>query len=147
MSIYKALRAFLLADAPLAAVLGTRIYPIKLPQNPTFPAVTIQQISGFRYGHLRGPASLARPRYQIDAWTHARSSASAFEECQVLGGLLLSRLEAYSGMMADTSTSPVSVYQVWVEFIDDRELFEEDINGGFYRYSADYFIWWQTTTV
>lgn len=144
MSIYRALRAFLLADAPIAAAVGTRIYPTKLPQNATFPALTVTRVSGSRIGRLKGRASLARPRYQIDAWTKERASASAFEEAQVLGGLVLDRLEAYSGTMTDPTTSPPTVYQTWVEFLDDREFFEEDVNGGFYRHSSDYYIWHQT---
>lgn len=144
MSIYRALRAYLLADPAIAGVVATRIYPIRLPQGATFPAITIQRVSGFRQGVLLGRASLARPRYQIDAWTHVRSGASAYDEAQVLGGLILDRLEGYTGTMTDAQTSPVTVYQTAVEFITDQELYEEGVDGGWYRHSSDFYVWHST---
>lgn len=139
VEIYRALRAFLLADATIATAVGTRIYPQKLPQNVTYPAITILRVSAPRANVLHGPASLARPRYQIDCWMQEKSGISAFEVAQDLGSAVLNRLEAYSGVMTDPTTA--MDYDTGVTFDDERDLFDTDVIDGYFRHSADYFIW------
>lgn len=141
VEIYRALRAFLLADATIAAAVVTRIYPQKLPQGVTYPAITILRVSAIRANVLNGPASLARPRYQIDCWMWEKSSTTAYTDAQALGGAVRSRLEGYSGVMTDPATSPPTGYKTGVTFDDERDLFDPDVNGGFFRHSADYLIW------
>lgn len=141
VGIYRALRAFLLADATIAAAVDTRIYPQKLPQGVTYPAITILRVSGIRANVLKGKASLARPRYQIDCWMWEKSSTTAYTDAQTLGGAVLARLEGYSGVMTDPATSPPAAYQTGVTFDDERDLFDPDINGGYFRWSGDFFIW------
>lgn len=143
MDIFKHVRAHLLEPSELRTALGTRVYPVKLPQNPTLPAMSIQRVSGVRYQSLRGRASLARPRYQFDIWTR-EGTASAFSESQRLGRLLLDRIEGKDISVMDDDVSPAEPRIVSFEFDSDRDLFETDVNGGLYRYSADFFIWFQT---
>lgn len=144
VEIYRALRAFLLADATIAATVVTRIYPQKLPQNVTYPAITITRVSSIRANVLHGPASLARPRYQIDCWVKENPGATAtiaFTDALTLGGAVRNRLEAYVGIMTDPTTSPATDYRTSVTFDDERDFFEPDVAGGYFRHSADYFIW------
>lgn len=143
MDIYPHVRAYVLGDAAIASAIGTRCYPVKLPEKATTPAVTMQQISGVRFPPLKGRASLARPRFQFDVWT-SEGVGSAFSEARRIGQLLLDRLEGKNITVLDTSVSPNVNRRVSFEFDSDRDLFEEDVNGGYYRYSADYFIWYQT---
>lgn len=141
VEIYRALRAFLLTDPVIAAAVGTRIYPVKLPQAVTYPAITILRVSASRANVLHGAASLARPRYQIDCWVRETTGVSAFTDAQDLGGAVRHRLEGYTGVMTDSSTSPPTDYHTGVTFDDERDLFDPDVNGGYHRHSADYFIW------
>jgi hypothetical protein len=141
VEIYRALRAFLLADATIAAAVGTRIYPQKLPQAVTYPAITILRVSAPRANVLKGKASLARPRYQIDCWVRETTGATAFTVAQDLGGAVRSRLEGYNGVMTDPTTSPPTDYQTGVTFDDERDLFDPDVNGGYFRWSGDFFVW------
>lgn len=143
MDIFKHIRAYVLGDGALAAQLGTRVYPVKLPQTVTYPALTIQRISGVRHLPLKGRASLARPRYQFDVWTK-EGTANAFNQTQVLGRLLLDRLEGKTITVMDDSVSPEEPRIVAFEFDNDQDLFEPDVNGGYYRYSADFYVWFQT---
>lgn len=55
----------LAADAGVSALVGTRIYPRRLPQSPTVPAITYQRISS---GPQLGTTSLRRSRYQLNCW-------------------------------------------------------------------------------
>lgn len=143
VDIFKHVRAYLSADPALTASLSTRIYPVKLPQGVTFPALTFQRVSGVRFPPLKGRASLARPRYQFDIWTR-EGADSAFSESQRLGRVLLDRLEGKNIYVLDDDVSPAEQRIVSFEFDSDRDLFDSDVNGGLYRYSADYFIWFQT---
>lgn len=44
---------------------GTRIYPLVLPQNPTFPAIVYQRISSLDTSDIEGKESLDMGRFQI----------------------------------------------------------------------------------
>lgn len=143
MEISQIFRSLLLTDPAIAAVVGTRIYPVKPPQGATYPLITFQQISGVRHGQLKGRASLASPRFQVDAWTKEGAAAS-HKSARELGELILARLEGLNERVVDTSVSPPATRLVSVEFDSDQDLFETDVNGGYYRHSADYFVTYQT---
>lgn len=140
VEIYRALRAFLLADATISATVGTRVYPLKLPQGAETPAIVITRVSGVRSNVLSGPASLAQPRYQIDSVVRETTGSTAFTVASTLGSAVRSRLEGHGGVMTDPATSPVSDYRTGVTFIDERDLFDPDVAGGYFRHSADYYI-------
>jgi len=72
--IEKALKAILAADSGVSAI-TTRIYPNMIPQDPTFPLIAYQKISGPRDHHLQGPSGKAHPRFQIEAWAKTYTAA------------------------------------------------------------------------
>jgi len=137
MTVEQGLRTHLLGDASIAALVVARVYPLRLPQKPQMPAIVITRISGVRFGSLRGQASLARPRFQVDAWASTHDGATA------LGTLCRRRLEGYNGVWSDGG-SPAVAMNVSVVFESEMDLFEEEINGGLCRHSADYFIFHST---
>lgn len=143
IDVLAAVRAFVLADPAIAAKIGGRLWPIKLPQHPTLPAMTIQRISGVRFATLRGQAGLARPRYQFDVWVR-EGTGSAAAECQLIGRLLLARLEGTNVELEDASVSPAVARRFAFEFIDDEDSFEQDVDGGLFRYQADYYVFHHT---
>jgi hypothetical protein len=144
MDIEKHIRSYVLASSAIRAVIGTRFYPIKLPQNPTLPAMTLQRISGVRFPPLKGRASVARPRFQFDIWVRETANVPALNQLRGYGRLLLDWLEGKNIDVLDDEVSPAEYRNVSFEFITDDETFEPDVNGGFYRYRADFYIWHQT---
>jgi len=64
----------------LIALLGTRVYPLILPQTPTLPAITYQKISGVREQAHSGDSSLQHPRYQFSCWALTYGAAWAVAE-------------------------------------------------------------------
>lgn len=125
------------AIATLVTTSGrARVFPLKLPQPktgvPDYPAIQLTRISDVRFSHLRGAASLARPRYQVDCW------AQTFQSAVQLGSLCRQRLDGYVGDWSDGS--PGNTVGVSVLFESETDLFEEEIGGGLYRHMADYFI-------
>ena len=77
MTLETALRSYVLADATVAALAGTRMYPRRLPQGPTLPALVYQRVDTRRLHDFDGPDGLPRARVQIAAW--ASNVAGAWE--------------------------------------------------------------------
>ncbi len=93
MTIEEMIGADLAADAGVAALVGTRIYPGPLAQEATLPAIGFGRISRVvDYTHS-GPSTLEDGRFQFDCWaaTHtgaialARAVRTAFEGKTMLG--------------------------------------------------------------
>lgn len=140
MTIGSALRTHLLGDTAISALVVARVYPLRLPQKPLMPAIVYMKVTGRRFTHLRGPASLARPRYQLDCW------ASTHDGAVELGTLVRQRLDGYNGTWSDGGSPAITmdVSALLDPEQGDRDLFEEDVNGGLCRNSADYFIFHST---
>lgn len=64
----EALRAGLLADAGMAARVGTRVTWVRRPQASALPAVTLQVISAERDRSQAGQTGLGMVRVQADCW-------------------------------------------------------------------------------
>ncbi len=103
--IGEATRAALLADAGVAALVNARIFPLKLPQGVTYPAVRYQVISEPPINGLRGPNPTRHARVQVDAYAKGYADADALasaiagalgsREGTTLGSLRLSRSDSY----------------------------------------------------
>ena len=112
--------------AGLTALTSTRIYPVILPQGPTYPAVTYQRIDGPREHALASDMGLAHPRIQVDSWGKTYASAKSVAT-QVRGALQ---------RWADTGADPVVL----------DSLLESDEDGyepetGVFRVRQDWIIW------
>jgi len=132
-------RRIILADATIAAELGGRIYPLKLPQNSAYPAATLQLIATVRRPHLRGPGGLSAPLYQLDVWTQEKDAATGFKRARELAERIRQAIDGYTGILEDAPSG--DRVRVSVLFQDARDDFEPDVNGGYYRISTDYTIW------
>jgi uncharacterized protein DUF3168 len=135
--IRPALRAFLLADATvLAAVGGTRIHPIVLPQGtngPAVPAIVHNVISEVTDHHMQGASGLVMMRLQIDAYALTASEADA------LARAVKNRIDGVSGVWAYGSDSPQDSVTVQGCF---AETARTDYQGDhkLFRSSRDYLI-------
>lgn len=108
----------------VSTLVSARIYPLRLPQDPTYPAITYRRISGVRINNLLAASGRAHPRFQIDCWgstiTSARAVATAVRQA----------LNCYRGLMDDVTAS--------VHIENEIDLDEDDAKV--YRVSQDYFI-------
>jgi hypothetical protein len=68
MTISDALCQRLRGDAGVSAFVGTRVYQLKLPQQPTLPALRVQLVSEPTTYHLRGPVNAWQALVQVDAY-------------------------------------------------------------------------------
>lgn len=75
------LYAHLHGDSSITAQVSTRIYPVKMPQNATRPAITYQTISGDPMTDLdSADGDLLAVRVQIDCWAETYTAAAALGE-------------------------------------------------------------------
>lgn len=77
-----ALRARLVADSPVTALVAQRVYWVERPQGSALPAVTLLTVSDTREQHLKGFESLQGARVQVDVW--AANFASAREVTEAM---------------------------------------------------------------
>lgn len=112
------LKAYLAADAAVAALVGSRIYPLKLPQAPALPAITYQKVSGPRVISLSGYSGLSHPRLQIDCW------AATYDQVKALSAAVVAALDAYPGAIMND---------------DGRDNYQPDVELP--RVTIDFTIW------
>ena len=79
MSAESDLYAALTADAPLAALVGERIYPDAIPQDEPLPAVVFVALAEPEFG-LDNTLLATRTVFSIGCWAATRTSATAVAE-------------------------------------------------------------------
>jgi len=130
MEAEEAVRTILTDDANVAAQISTRMYPARLPQGVTLPAIVYQRVSAMRLNDLSGPSGFARPRVQLDLW------ASTYSGVKTLARVVRQALDGYSGV--------VDGFGVADAIIDSElDLYEPGVDD--YRVVQDYFVWHDET--
>lgn len=129
--IRPALRSFLLADATVAGIVGTRIYPVKLPQGVSGTSLILNEISGQGDHHMQGASGLVTVRMQIGCWSQTADGAHALhlavKEC----------LDGFRGAMG-SGASQVQVQGVFIDSWRDIDDTVANLRGKI----SDYFIWY-----
>ena len=80
---------------------GSRVYPLVLPQQPTYPAVTYQQISAVRLHEMGQDAGVIRVRVQVNAW------GKTYAEARTLAGEVETRLSRFRGVVGGVTVLDV----------------------------------------
>lgn len=124
MGIEIALRTLLVNDAAVAALAGSRVYPLRLPQNYTLPGISYQRISTARTHEIDiGPTGWAWARFQIDCW------ADSYGTVRSLAEATRQALDGYKG-----TSSSTHIGGMYIE--SERDLFEETTE--IYRVTLDF---------
>lgn len=93
---------------------GSRVYPLIFPQNPTYPAIVYQRISSIDTGAMDGTESLDMARFQIKVYALKFSDAVAVRDAvkAVMSGKA-NKLMHMSGYENDTKLySEMIDYQI-----------------------------------
>lgn len=109
--IEDALRAVLIADADVSALVAARVWPARLPQSAALPAVVYQRVSTTGGMSLSAPAGPTRSRVQLSAW------APTFPQARQLGEAVVAALNGYSGIAGG---EPLQLVRL-VNWLDDHE--------------------------
>jgi len=113
-------------DATVAALVVARVYPQKLPQTPTLPAVTYQIVSRVP---TEANTELFECRVQLDCWSTTYTGASSLAAA-VLGALRFYRKSAGGNTL-------LSIYDTNYidDYDDDREIYRviADVNAFYHE--------------
>lgn len=126
MGIREGLRAFLLADSAIAALVAARVYPVTMAQGNRQTCIVYTRVSGEGDHHMQGASGLSRPRFQVDAW------AADPDQAEALSDKVRKRIDGFRGMMGDVRVQGCF-------FLNERDDFDAEV--GMYRSSRDYAIW------
>ncbi len=97
-----ALHSRLTGAAPVSAIVGTKVYWVKVPQNAARPYVRLQTISDVRPQHLQGYDSARVTRVQCDCFAETYAVARDLAEKVIaavstpgaFGGIFFGRTKA-----------------------------------------------------
>jgi len=127
------LRAYLLADGAIAALIGPRMFPSILPQGINAPSLVYQRISGFGDHHMQGPSGYAVARVQVRAWS------LNLETSEGLANLVKGRLDGFRGTFGSGPTA-VRVLGIFYEQENPPDF---DTGRSLHGIGRDYMIHYQ----
>ena len=124
MTIEEALKIYLFSQTLITDIVGSRIYPMILPQDTEYPALTYFQVSN----PVQHEVDIAYPRFQISNW------AETYAEVKALLNAGKEVLQRYKGMMG--GGSGIKVTQII--FLNSFDIYDPET--GIYHIPADYKI-------
>lgn len=127
--VQAAFRARLVAHAGTQAIISSRAWDDHLPQNPTLPAVSVQQVSGPRTHAMGSDTGDVNGRVQVDSWAASRSAAKSLAE-QVRAAL-----QRVTGTFSGTTISGT--------YMDNEEGPRYESTVKLWRTRQDYMTWWR----
>jgi hypothetical protein len=131
MSVKGGLVAHLKADAGVAAIVGTKVYPIPLPQGKNPPYLLYQRKDTEHVRDLSGASGLRRAEFQLDAY----STDSA--QVETLAEAVRSSLDNWSGTWAGTVVKHVMVDRMADDVAADTDGGEDVLH----RIIIDIIVW------
>lgn len=106
-----------LTGSTLISVLSSnRVYPVRAPQNATYPHIIYTRISGNQMNGLKGYLTVENPAIQVDTYS------TAYSQAKTLSGNIHT--------VIDGTTTFRGV------LISDNDIFEDDVKK--YRVSQDF---------
>lgn len=123
MTVEEAICERLLADGTVLSLVSSRVYQLRLPQNPTLPAVRVQLIDVGDFYHLRGGDVMAVSRVQVDAYAMETSGGDPYATAASVADAVHAALNGQQFLVAD---SPASLQITGVFRVDRRPMYEPD---------------------
>lgn len=128
MTLEEGLVAYLAANEGVAALVGTRIYPLVVPQDAALPALAYQRISSPREHVHTGASGLVRARIQVTNVGGTYSAAKALAETVRVA------MDGYSGAMGTVAVGAALL-------MNENDTWLDMFNAPVVRH--DYAIWYQ----
>jgi hypothetical protein len=119
------LYSLLTANAGLTALVGNRIYPVLVPEPPTYPCLSYQVVASHSTYTFEGK-QLGSKLFQFDAW------GTSFSDCKNILNALRNALDTYQGTLTDGTRVLCALSE------QEIDQFEED--SRVYRSLAEYRI-------
>lgn len=118
MTLRADLRAFLVADATLAGLVGSRVYHDQAPQGTARPFLTLRRSYVDHVDHLGAATDLTRQDYEVMVWADSPTAREAVSEA------VRSRLDRAEGTIGSTVVDRMHV-EGEIDFVEPPEGGEE----------------------
>jgi hypothetical protein len=116
--------SYLAGQSTITDIVSTRIYPVILPQNATFPAVSFRAEEHDLNESFSGQNGLTESFYMLDAW------GSTYEAARDLADAIRTTLKNHSGSFGGAivqrvtlTSGPIPVYEDEVEAFRLTQIF------------------------
>jgi hypothetical protein len=129
----KSVIAYLLADTPTAAQVGTRVYPVARPQGSSLPAVVVQCVTRLPVYADDGESGQTQMRITVTCY------GVTYAQAKDLAVLVRSRLSAVRDVTQGTVTFR------YIMLLLEQDLRELGSDEAEYQYKViqDYTIWFE----
>lgn len=126
----------------VSAIVAARVYQLKLPQSPTYPAVRVQLIDEPRDLHLRGGVNAIRSLVQVDAYANEFDSMNP--DPYATSSILADAIDAaLLGQVFTSADSPASVQVTSVMRTSRQPMYDPD-ELRVVRLMQEYVVWWKS---
>ena len=122
MSVESELVSLLINNAGVAALVGTRVYPVVLPQNPTLPAIVYQELRTATLVQSSGDTGSRRGRYMLSLWATTYTPTKTLQSAVLtaINGVASGSLERIA---ADAMRDDLDPDTGWFRQIIEIEIF------------------------
>ncbi len=110
MSLESAFRSMILSISPVVTLVGTRVYPLILPETPILPAIRYVPAGGTRVHSHDGVSGFQIQRIQVDCY------AKTYAEVIALAAAIEAGMDGFNG------SSPAT-FAITLE--SDQDTYEE----------------------
>jgi hypothetical protein len=116
-TIEDAIYSLLSGSATVAALVGTRIYRVKMPDNPQMPAITYQTVYSEPIESFSGFSGLWQPIMRVDCWGKTAGSTQDLAEKVRLA------LHGYQGSYQDRRIHNILEWSTTELYDEDADIF------------------------
>ena len=118
MGIETALYTLLHGRAELEALVDVRIYPMYLPQSPTFPACAYNRTSSRIISLLKNDTNLIEARYEVAAFS------KTYNECIEVADQIRQALQRQRGTISGVVIDDITIDDISQDYEQEFEIFE-----------------------
>jgi hypothetical protein len=129
-----ALRALILSNPDIAALVADRVFPVVLPQGEIRDSIVYHRITETEIYHYRGPSWLMQTRFQIDSLSRSTDGAAH------LADLVHETISGFAGDIT-FGGSPGDVCTVQGVFHSNLSSEAFDAATKLYSMGRDFFLW------
>lgn len=108
--------AAVVADAAVAAIVGSKVYTDVAPDGTPAPYVVIRRVFGGRVAELDGHPGLENPNFQVDAYAATRAGARTLADAVIAILCSPSGLAAICTADSDDYDTEALLYRTMMEF-------------------------------
>ena len=124
MTVEAAVYSILSSDSAVDTLVDGRVYPKRLPQSPTLPAVTYFRVGAQRSSVMGNDTGIVRKRIQVSSW--GKTYAAVNELAEAVRNAMQRKRGTFAG---------VEIIDIFVDG-DASEMFEDDVE--IYQAPTDY---------